>query len=351
MIRAVAGGALIGGVSGDNVDREESDIDRLNVGLAEQGRQVIAIGGRCEWGKCRHCALAGSSDVLPLDSEGVLRQLDHVGPRVETLCLYTPGSWWKSELNDLRPQILGKIRGMVQAKTVVVEARSDLITADRIRELEKALPGKGIEVGVGLDHVNSYFRNDILNRGDSRRSYLSAMAVGRESTTKLVTYVALGCPTLTEQEAVGMAVETAIYAYDAGTDVVSLEPLQIQEGTVQGFFAQRGAWQAPWKWSMVQVIRNFRGLVSDTGVEVRVGGEVQVPIPVGRPSNRCSVCDSDGRFAVAFREFNRTQDLDLLRVLSCECLGNWERVYNDQTQPPEEIADLLAEFDRTRQCA
>jgi radical SAM enzyme (TIGR01210 family) len=105
---------------------------------------------------------------------------------------------------------------------LVLETRPEFVTEEKVREIKRLIPDKHIELGVGLEIKDDFYRRICINKGFSLQRYNSAANIITKYLN-LRTYVLLKPLFLTEKEAIEQAIETIEYAFASGTTTVSLE--------------------------------------------------------------------------------------------------------------------------------
>jgi radical SAM enzyme (TIGR01210 family) len=232
------------------------------------------------------------------------------------LNLYNNGSF----LNDreipagARRMILRMIGRQPDIKMVVLETRPEFITREKIKEIKELLGDKYVELAMGLEIKDDFMRAVCVNKGFSRRQYKAAAGIITD-TLGLRTYVLLKPPFLTEKESILHAVETIKYAFELGSDTVSLESLTVQDYTLVKFLEDRGLFKPPWLWSIIEVIRATHHLGK------LIAGLFQFfPSPIKVPYNcdRCSQAVME-----TLREYNHTLDIRVFQGLTCPCQTRW----------------------------
>ncbi len=318
----------------------ESDVTKINV--ARQNEIVIAIGGHC-CNQCRHCGLC-TSNMPNFDENTVMDQLALAQMnQMKTIKLYTFGSWPQVP-RESRLKIIQQLTEMPGSKKIVFECRPELVKWDWLEELNPLLERMTVEIGLGLDHIEDYLRNGIIGRNHTRSDYFAAVQRLYECGIKPLTYVAIGCPFLTEREAIESTVKTAQAAIAAGSAIISLEPLEIQPNTLQAYLADQGLWQPPWLWTIAKVMKRVWPGTQEKDIEVQLGA-LQVPIPTGSPSNRCEICAD--KFQKAFTAFT-SGNIQPLLELDCSCRDNWREILDQRLVPQNKINNLITDFDKYR---
>jgi len=229
---------------------------------ASRKRLVIYLQSQgCDWALrnahgCTMCGhLAKQTRRLAIPAGGHERQFFSVFDRTDwsrypILNLYNNGSF----LNDTeipaaeRRSILRAIGGNPHIRMVVVESRPEFVHEENVRELREWLPGKHVELAIGLETVDDRRRAVCINKGFTLRQYNRAAAVVTKHL-KLRTYVLLKPPFYSEAEAAADAVATIRHAFSVGSATVSLEPCTVQAYTLAEYLSACGLYRPPWLWT------------------------------------------------------------------------------------------------------
>lgn len=260
------------------------------------------------------------------------------------LCVYNSGSFLNEcEVNPkARREILKIIATEKNIKVVILETRPEFITRELVNEIEKILSDKVVEIGVGLETKNDEIREYCVNKGFNTEQYLEKTKLIVDSKLHLLAYVLIKPPFLTEKEAIQDAIETARFAFQHGADVVSFEPVSIQDFTLVHYLHEGGVFDPPWLWSAIEVAR----ATASFGF-VRIGGFEFMPIPKIF-THSCPNCNA--KVVSAIDRFNSTSDLSSFDGLDCECKTRWRQEL-EQTQPlplHERINQILDQLDGKR---
>jgi radical SAM enzyme (TIGR01210 family) len=128
------------------------------------------------------------------------------------------------------------------------------------------------------------------------------------------TYVLLKPPFLSEKEAVNDCIQTA-HDVSPFTDVISLNPTNIQRHTVVEYLWKRGQYRPPWLWSVLQVLKQSKEF-ADVHVkcDTIAGGSP-------RGAHNCGSCDRT--VLTAIEQFSLTQKQNVMKNLTCSCKEKW----------------------------
>ncbi|MCC6535848.1 MAG: archaeosine biosynthesis radical SAM protein RaSEA [Burkholderiales bacterium] len=291
---------------------------RLVIYLLSQG---------CDWAlkKAHGCTMCGhlakQTRRLAIPAGDHQRQFQSVfdttdWSRYPILNLYNNGSF----LNDAEVSAAER-RAIVQAiganphiRMVVFETRPEFVREDRVRELRDLLPGKHVEIAIGLETIDDHRRAVCINKGFTLRQYDRAAAIVTKYL-KLRTYVLLKPPFYAEAEAAEDAIATIRHAFSAGSATVSLEPCTIQAYTLSEHLSACGLYEAPWLWTIVEVVRCTAALG-----KLVVGMFQFYPAPTLVPHN-CDACNET--VLERLRRYNRSLDPAVFEGLACDCQAAW----------------------------
>lgn len=301
---------------------------------------MFLLSNGCEWAlKDGHgCTMCGhlakqlrTDEVIPVDN--YLHQFGEEFENIDfkespLLNLFNNGSLLNdNEISpDARNGILKKIGREKNIKMVVLETRPEFVTENKIKEIKRLLPGKHVEIAVGLEMKNDMYRTICVNKGFSLQQYDRASRLIREYLD-LRTYVLLKPPFLTEREGIENAVETVEHAFARGSRTVSLEACTVQDFTLVDYLYESGLYSTPWLWSIIEVMKRVK--VKPPGKFI-IGLFQFYPSPSKTPFN-CEKCSD--RILDAICNYNRTLDIALLENLNCECRKKWEEVVAEDSPP------------------
>ena len=277
------------------------------------GEPVDSLVAIFRTGGCRHfldsgCTMCGyytGALPRPIDEDLAMEQVErllssHSGePMVK---VYTSGSIldpWEFPPTALRG-LLDGLCGTVEA--IVLESRPEFVTPSALRTLEGC--GSRIYVALGLESVNEFVRNVLINKDLSMEAYQRAVSLLRSEGFGIKVYVLLKPPFLTEREAMADSIATIKFAL-GHADIVSLNPVNIQSGTVVEYLWKRGLYRPPWLWTVVEVLKVGKG-----------SGRVLVSHPTapGRPRGPHNDGSDDREVSEAIYRFSWTQDYSYLEI-------------------------------------
>jgi radical SAM enzyme (TIGR01210 family) len=274
----------------------------------------------CSWALSSGCTMCGyfnDSMLTTLSEEDLLTQFGVAlqGYKNEKIVkLFTSGSFLDPSEIPVRvqQQILSTLNDT--ADKISVESRPEYITKKNVQAIQEKIPLKYFEVGIGLETSNDLVREKTINKGFTFQDYITAATLLRQHKMGVKTYVLLKPPFLTEQESLNDCITTAKDTASY-TDLLSLNPTNIQRHTVVEYLWNRNQYRPPWLWSIVEFLQQSKRL-TDAFVKCDVVGGGNI-----RGAHNCGVCDR--RVLHAIEEFSLTQNTEVFRDLSCDCQEQW----------------------------
>jgi len=265
-------------------------------------------------------------EAAPASGEDLLHQFGEAlqrrrGERIAKV--YTSGSFFDDgEVPPgIRARILGELSGAFGR--VVIESRPVFLTEGAVSDALSSCPG--LEVALGLESASPRVLERSVRKGFTFSDYADGATLVRRLGGRVRTYLLLKPPFLTEREAVEDAVASALRAAPL-SDTVSLNPVNVQRGTLVDRLWRRGLYRPPWLWSAAEALLRVRRGLGEAAPGARL---VCAPSGAGRrrgPQN-CGGCDAS--VLSALEEFSVSQDvLHLEKVLSagCSCMPHWRQV-------------------------
>jgi len=239
--------------------------------------------------------------------EGALSSLGEV----PMLKVYTSGSFL--DVCEIPEDALDHILGYCSERgtRLLFESRPEFITDGKIKEvLERH---EDLEIALGLESSNDLVLKYSINKGFERKDYDAASAILRENSVPIRTYVLLKPPFLTESEAIADSIATITHASRV-SETVSLNPVNVQRGTVVERMWKRWSYRPPWLWSVLEVIKASAGQACRLLCEPTGGGRE-------RGAHNCGRCDDV--ILSSIKAFSESQDLARLGWPECSCREVW----------------------------
>ena len=201
-----------------------------------------------------------------------------------------------------------------RTEKISVESRPQYITEKRLAEIQKTLPPTSFEVGIGLETSNNLVREHAINKGFTFQEYKNAASLLKKHKMRLKTYILMKPPFLTERESLEDCIQTT-RDIASSTDILSLNPTNIQRHTVVEYLWKRNQYRPPWLWSVVEYLQQSKDL-TDAQVKCDVVGGGNI-----RGAHNCGNCDRTVLHAI--EEFSLTQKPNVFKALTCDCKEKW----------------------------
>ena len=207
---------------------------------------------------------------------------------------------------------------------LIVESRTEQLTQEKLAWATSI--NADFTVAIGLEAYDDEVLRFHVNKGFSVRSYDRAVANLKEAGLRVKAYLMFKPPFMSEADALDHIVDwIAAIAKDA--DEISINPMNIQGGTVIDRLHRARQYRPPWLWSLVEMIRRAHPIVHPDGglngdadqisrliVHPTAGGRV-------RGSHNCGSCDAD--VVAAIERYAVSGDLMEFDGLSCTCEARW----------------------------
>ena len=211
-----------------------------------------------------------------------------------------------------------------QGLHLIVESRTEQLTEEKLAWATSF--NDDFTVAIGLEAYDDEVLRFHVNKGFSVRSYDRAVANLKQAGLRVKAYLMFKPPFMSEADALDHIVDwIAAIAEDA--DEISINPMNIQGGTVIDRLHRARQYRPPWLWSLVEMIRRAHPIVHPEGgvngdadqisrliVHPTAGGRV-------RGSHNCGTCDAD--VVAAIERYAVSGDLLEFDGLSCECETRW----------------------------
>ncbi|MCU0852286.1 MAG: archaeosine biosynthesis radical SAM protein RaSEA [Thermoplasmata archaeon] len=255
---------------------------------------------------------------------------------VPALKVYTSGSFLdECEVpKDVADEILKRCAD--EHVHLLFESRPEYVTAER---LDACLAShEDLEVALGLESANDRVLRYSINKGFAVRDYDNAASVLGAKGIPVRTYVLLKPPFLTEAEAVRDAQATIAHAAKVSA-VISLNPVNVQKGTLVERLWRNWAYRPPWLWSVLKVLKESRPEARRLICDPTGGGKE-------RGAHNCGKCDDV--ILDSIKAFSLSQDVSRLGSPECECHEIWRSIMEIEGFVVGGTPDLQRFFKRQR---
>jgi archaeosine synthase beta-subunit len=284
----------------------------------------------CAWtlsgsGGCTMCSYVADSPLEKVDADVLIDifQKSLAKHKIEgrtAVKIFVSGSFLNpGEIPfEARNEILKILSQNEEVEEVVVESRPEYVTEDVLKECCDILGNKIFEISIGLESSSDYNKEYKINKGFSNEDFEKAVNTIKDLKSdykiKSKAYLFVKPILTSENEAIEDAVASAKYAAEAGVDRISFCPATIHKGTLMEVLWNRGSYQPPWIWSILEIIKRVRSsakipVIMDTaGFGSRRG-----------PFN-CKKCNSKLKQMIIESNLDQT----IPGEFECQCKNKWK---------------------------
>jgi radical SAM enzyme (TIGR01210 family) len=315
--------------------------DRLRDKIGKEFTIILRSKG-CSWALSKHggCSMCGyyiDAVNKNISSSQLISQFDYafndkIGEIEKdsynySLKLFNSGSFLdENEIaKEVRNHIYNKISNVDKIEEVVIESRLEYITTEKLAEIKEILNKKYLEIAIGLESVDDYIRNNFINKGILFRDFQSTVNKCKENGIGVKVYLLFKPPFLNEQAAIDDCSYSIKELIDLGVNSISINPTNIQKGTLVEYLWFQNRYRPPWFYSLFKSIRKS---VSQKDLKsVRLLSD---PSGAGtkRGIHNCLKKECETSAKERLKNFVLSQSLDELEQIKYEC--NCKSKYNLQ---------------------
>ena len=272
---------------------------------------VILLDTRgCYW---RSCYMCGYNNENSASNEAVISQIRRaleVYKGEDVVKIFTSGSFL--DTREISREDRREILEALPDVEITIETRPEFVTESALDDIS----GKNIEVAIGLESASDAVRKECVNKGFSASDFLKASERIRDRKLRVKAYLLLKPPFLTEAEALEDLKRSIDFCAESA-DVISINPVNVQGGTLVERMWLEGRYRPPWLWSLTDAL-----LYSQRYLEKLVVTSMPTGGGSRRGAHNCFSCDRD-----VLKVIDRcriSQDYEPLMDLSCDCIGKWK---------------------------
>ena len=220
-------------------------------------------------------------------------------------------------------------------KELIVESRCEQLSDKKLAWATSINPA--FTVAIGLEAYDNEVLRFHVNKGFSTASWDRAVANLKKHNLRIKTYLMFKPPFMSEADALDHCVKW-IGDVAEHSDEISINPMNIQRGTVIDRLHRHNEYRPPWLWSLVEMIRRAHPLVHPkggiNGDEDQVSRLIVHPTAGGkiRGSHNCGSCDAE--VVAAIERYAVSGSLQEFEGLDCSCRLAWEAEVNLERQLP-----------------
>ncbi len=306
--------------------------ERLKDQIGKEFTIILRTKG-CKWaleqGGCSMCGYIEDANIKDVDSEQIMNQFDYaVSKTIQfikndtnnyILKIFNSGSFLdESEISKpVREYIYKKIAEIPQILEFSIESRLDFITQEKLDELQKYLPNKYIEIGMGLESVNDHIRNRYINKGLKFKDFLEKLQLCHNNNIGSKVYLLFKPPFLNEKAAIDDCAHSIKEMIKLNVQTISINPCNVQKGTLVEYLWHSHRYRPPWFYSLFDCFN--KALNEKDLKKIRILCD-----PSGAGTNRgihnCLRSSCNDKMKTHLRDFILHQDLSRLEQIEYDCI-------------------------------
>tara|TARA_B100000029_G_scaffold87960_1_gene77926 strand:+ start:11252 stop:12385 length:1134 start_codon:yes stop_codon:yes gene_type:complete len=240
--------------------------------------------------------------------------------------VYTSGTFFEDRENPPEWQETVLTETAAMGLHLVVEAQAQMCTPEKIEWVASRHPG--CTVAIGLEAYDDKVLRFHVNKGFTIKQWHRAVEMLRENGLRVKTYLLFKPPFMSEGDAL---THTSSWLIDVArfSDEVSVNPMNIQKGTIVDRLFRNREYRPPWLWSLVEMIKRTNKKISDSGCRIIVhptaGGKI-------RGAHNCGSCDSE--VVAAIERYSVSGETEEFEGIECHCKNHWTaEIENDLSLP------------------
>ena len=281
----------------------------------------------CTWalaGGCTMCGYANDSAWTKVSEEQLVAQFEKAWKRYqgeELVKIYTSGSFL--DRFEVMPGAQTAILSLIGQgpKKVAFESLPGFVTDEALAPLDGLC--QKLEVGIGVESVNLRVLRDSVNKGHAFEAFPAAAAACQRHGVSVKAYLMCKPPFLKESDALVDSTATIIAAAPH-SNMVSLNPTNVQSNTLVDALFKRGSYRPPWLWTIIQSLLDGRTAAEAAGFQGMLKSDV-IASGQSRGAHNCGACDET---VVGYlKKYKSTQDKKWLQAclddVECRCRSDW----------------------------
>lgn len=248
---------------------------------------------------------------------------------VEMIKVYTSGSLLEDREIPIEFQEFVLKETSSLGKHLVIESRTEQLTSKKLSWAKKH--NSDFTVAIGLEAHDDEVLKFHINKGFSLKSWYRAIEQLQKHDIRIKTYLMFKPPFMSEGEALKQCIKW-IKSVVSVSDEVSINPMNIQKGTIIDRLYRNGDYRPPWLWSLVELIKESHNFIYQNGV--KASRLIVHPTAAGKPrgAHNCGNCDLE--VAAAIERYSVSGSLEEFHYLECDCYERWKKeILIDQNLP------------------
>ncbi len=306
--------------------------DRLRDEIGKEFTIILRSKG-CSWGASENggCSMCGYYlDAIneEVSTTQLINQFDYAynnkineikqDPHNYVFKIYNSGSFLdENEIpQEARNYIYEKISKVEKFKEFVIESRLEYITVEKLEEIREFFDKKYLEIAIGLETADDYIRNNYINKGILFKNFVGTLNLLKEYNIGVRVYLLLKPPFINEQAAIDDCSNSIKILADLNVNSISINPLNIQKGTLVEYLWFQNRYRPPWFYSLFKCLK--KSLAQENLINMRVLSD---PSGTGtkRGIHNCLKKECEISAKERLKRFVLSQNLSELDHIGYEC--------------------------------
>ncbi len=297
--------------------------ERLPDGTHCKAATVIMRSRGCAWWWKSGCTFCGyfndvrddvtADDLFAQWQEAKRRTNDFEG--CSMVKVYTSGTFFEDQENPPEWQELVLRETHEMGLHLIVEAQAHMCSPEKLAWVASHHPG--CTVAIGLEAYDDAVLRFHVNKGFSVKTWHRAIADLRANDLRVKTYLIFKPPFMSEGDALKHTTKWLIEVAPL-SDEVSINPMNIQRGTIVDRLFRNREYRPPWLWSLVEMIEQAHQPTATHEARIIVHPTAAGKI---RGSHNCGACDKE--VAAAIERYSVSRNLSEFKGLNCDCKAVW----------------------------
>ena len=277
-------------------------------------------------GGCTMCGYINDAARVPPTEEELIAQFNFAltkAPDSDFIVkIFTSGSFFDTTEvpYNVQDYIFKCLQRNKHVKKVLVETRPVFVNDQDGKNLQHAKMhfNKPLEIAIGLETASDTIRSFCINKIFSFNEFKKACIIADNENITVKAYLLLKPPFLSEGDAIRDVISSARAAAEYA-QTISINPCNIQKGTLVERLYHRREYRPPYLWSIIEVLKTAKAENPQTTI-------VSDPVAAGtrRGPYNCPKCNREA--AQLINDFSLTQATELFEKFECECRYLWEKV-------------------------
>ncbi|MEF8847651.1 MAG: archaeosine biosynthesis radical SAM protein RaSEA [Candidatus Thermoplasmatota archaeon] len=277
----------------------------------------------CSWALksgCTMCGYFNDSAFENISDRNLIKQFDKCMKKFsgqKIVKIFTSGSFLDE--SEITEKVRNHIIKILSEKTekISFESRPEYVNYEELKKINSLSDKAIIEVSLGLETSDDTIRSQNINKGFSFKDYKKTVDIIKKQNMNLKTYVLVKPPFLSEKKSIKDSVNT-IKKINNLTDIISLNPVNVQKNTLVEYLWKRKQYRPPWLWSIIEILKNADKKCDENTLlkcDIAGGGKI-------RGSHNCGECDQE--LLKSIKNYSLKQNISELKNIYCSCKEKWK---------------------------